>query len=335
MFRWFLVIVSSLLLGAAFSYLNVPAAWIVASIIASGIMALSTKQELRVNEKFYSLGRGIIGVMAAVPIVGVPLGQLAHYILPGLVVSAVTIGIGFATGMVLSRFGVSRETGILSSLTGGASVMPVIAKELGADIRYVALAQYLRLLAVSMTLPLVASFLDAPGESHVAGIDVEWWMWFLVLAIAILGGPIARFLHIPVPSVFGPLLLTVLIAQFIPADIVAPEPLGIIAFLSIGWVCGGSLSVPALQRFSRLLPATITFIIVIMSACAAMGVVVSKWLNISYFEGYLATSPGALETVLALSAEGGAGPAVIAIQLIRLIAILLMAGYLPKILRRF
>ncbi|MCP9186100.1 AbrB family transcriptional regulator, partial [Acinetobacter baumannii] len=59
----------------------------------------------------------------------------------------------------------------------------------------------------------------------------------------------------------------------------------------------------------------------------------TAWLGISYFEAYLATSPGALETVLALSAEGGAGPAVVAVQIIRLIIVLVIAGYLPQILR--
>ena len=55
----------------------------------------------------------------------------------------------------------------------------------------------------------------------------------------------------------------------------------------------------------------------------------------TYFEAYLATSPGALETVLALSSEGGAGPSVVALQLIRLIAVLLIAGYLPQLIRLF
>ena len=64
-----------------------------------------------------------------------------------------------------------------------------------------------------------------------------------------------------------------------------------------------------------------------------MGAVVARWLDITFFEGYLATSPGAIETVLALSSEGGGGPAVVALQLIRLICILIFAGSLPKILR--
>lgn len=59
-----------------------------------------------------------------------------------------------------------------------------------------------------------------------------------------------------------------------------------------------------------------------------MGWLMSKWLGLSFYEGYLATSPGALETVLVLATS----PAVVALQVIRLIMVILIAGWLPKIL---
>ena len=330
----------SVLLGYALTLLHVPAAWILAGIIVSGASALGTGRELKLNATFYQFCRGIIGVLAALPLAGVPVGELARYLVPGLVSAAVIVGIGFVGGLLLARYstkrgeGVSRETGVLSMLSGGSSIMPALATELGANMRYVALTQYLRLLAVSMTLPLVASFLPTPGSNHAAGIEVTWWMWLLVVAVAIIGKPIASWCHIPVPAVFGPLILTAIIASLLPATITPPEPLAVVAFMSIGWACGGGLSVPALKHFASLLPATIAFIVVVMGACAGTGWVVAKWLGITYFEGYLATSPGAIETVLALSAEGGGGPAVVALQLIRLICIVVFAAALPTILRR-
>lgn len=332
----------SVLLGYLLTRLHVPAAWILGAIVVSGFSALGTGRELKVNATFYNFCRGIIGVLAAVPLAGVPPAELLHYLLPGLVSAAVIIGIGFVGGLSLARYAgnknddalaVSRETGVLSMLSGGASVMMSLASELGADMRYVALTQYLRLLAVSMTLPLVASFLTHPGGNHSDGMEVTWWMPLLVVAIAIIGGPLGRKLHLPAPAVFGPLIITAILGAVLPVPIAPPETLAIIAFMSIGWACGGGLSVPALKRFARLLPATITFIVVVMVACAAMGYVVAHWLGITFFEGYLATSPGAIETVLALSSEGGGGPAVVALQLIRLICILVFAGSLPKILR--
>lgn len=334
--RWLFVVPVSVALGALLSWAHVPAAWIVGSIIASGTAALVTARELKLHETFFKSARGIIGVMAALPLIGIPPADLVRFIIPGLISAAFIIALAFVGGSILAKHGVSRETGVLSLLAGGASVMPAIAHEVGADVRYVALSQYLRLLVVSFTLPLVASLLGAAGTGDVAvaAQSAQWWMWLLVPAMAFAGQPLGKLLRIPNAPIFGPMLLTVIVGYVAQVPIVSPAPISIAALIAIGWMVGGGLSVPALRQFSRMLPATFLYIAVLMAACAGMGWVMSTWLGITLLEGYLATTPGALETVLALSAEGGAGPAVITLQLIRLICVVLFAGYLPQILRR-
>ncbi|QGU03483.1 AbrB family transcriptional regulator [Corynebacterium comes] len=336
--RWLIVAPVSVGLGLLFSYWHVPAAWILAAILSSGAMALSTGRELPVNPGVFRFGRGIIGMLAALPLVGVPLGVLGGYLLPGLFVAVVTLAIGVGGGLLLAakERAVSPETGILSMLAGGASIMPVLAKELGADYRFVALGQYLRLLAVSVSLPLVTTFFSTPAE-HTAPDEppVVWFMVVAIVLIAYFGDAVGRLIRLPVPSVLGPLAITVAVALLLPEDLslLPPELFRILAFLTIGWMCGGTLSFPALRAFARQLPATVTFIVVVIGACALTAVPLTWWLDITYFEAYLATSPGALETVLALSSEGGAGPVVVAVQMIRLMAVLAIAGWLPQVIR--
>ena len=339
--RWAIVVPASVVLGWLFSLWHVPAAWILAAILSSGAMALFTGEDLRVNRSFYSMSRGFIGMMAAIPLTVVPVGHLLGFLPAALTISFITLMVGVIGGQLLHRAqpdDVSSETGILSMLPGGASLMPALADELGADFRYVALTQYLRLLVVSVSLPAVVALLDTPaGEGADLSVDGEttWWIVALVIAIAFIGEKVGSFLHLPAAAVLGPLLLTVLVSFLLPEGHTL-EPLyafKVLAFLSIGWVCGGGLSLPALKAFAKQLPATVLFIVVIIGICAATAWPLTKWLHITYFEAYLATSPGALETVLALSAEGGAGPAVIAVQLTRLIAVLVVAGYLPQLLR--
>ena len=332
--RWLIAAPVSVALGLLFSYLHVPAAWILAGIVGAGGVALATERDLPIDERVFDFARGSIGILAAVPLLTTGPAQLVPYLLPGLLAAAATLALAFGGGLVLANHGVTRETGVLSLLPGGASVMPAIAQEAGADMRYVSLSQYLRLLVVSITLPLVASLMAAPSAPIVPENAGVWWMWIVVPILILVGQPLGRFLRFPNPQVFGPMLLTVIAGWVFGLEIVPPYLLSIVAFLAIGWMCGGGLSVPALRHFSRLLPATLAYIAGLMAACAAMGWVMSKWLEISLFEGYLATSPGALETVLALSAEGGAGPAVIALQLIRLICVLVFAAYLPNLLKR-
>ena len=320
--RWLVAAPLSVALGLLFSFLGVPAAWILAGILGAGSVALVTEEDLPVNEHLFTFARGTVGVFAALPLVGMnPL----PYLLPGVVAGAVVIGMGFVGGLILANHGVSRETGVLSLLPGGASLMPAIARDVGADIRYVSLSQYLRLLIVSLTLPLVASQFTSVTRTE---LEPYWWMWLLVPALIVAGVFAGKLLKFPNPSVFGPMALTVLVGALVDVTIVPPPLLSTVGFLAIGWMCGGGLNVPALRRFSRLLPATLAYIAGLMLACAGMGWLMAKWLGLSFYEGYLATSPGALETVLVLATS----PAVVALQVIRLIMVVLFAGWLPKIL---
>ncbi|GAB3698073.1 AbrB family transcriptional regulator [Corynebacterium nasicanis] len=335
--RWLLVAPASVALGLLFAWWHVPAGWILAGILAAGSSALLSGVELPLNKYVNRVGRGTIGILAGLPLAGVALGELAGFLAPGLVVALVVVGAGIGGGLLLARTEpeISRETGVLSMLAGGSSVMPMLAKELGADFRYVALSQYLRLLAVSMTLPLVTAFFTMPTAGGVAAPARNWWMFPVVVLIAFFGMDLGRLLRLPSPGIFGPLAITVVLGLTLPADwsLHPPEFFRVFAFLVVGWMCGGALSMPALRLFARQLPATLTFIVGLSVVCALLAVPIMHWVDITYFEAYLATSPGAIETALALSSEGGAGPAVVAIQLIRLLGVLLIAGWLPQILR--
>lgn len=345
---WAAVVPLSVAAGALLSHWHVPAAWIVAAIAVSGAVALGRGRELRVNTHYYRFGRGIIGIMAGLPLVGVAPGALAPFLLPGLLFSVLTLGLGVAVGLLLARSQseVSRETGVLAMLPGGASTMPIMARDLGADYRFVALTQYLRLLVVSVTLPLVAHLFTPPdtasavGTVGAVGTAQEGYHFHLgatalILAVALGGDAVGRLLRLPAAGVLGPLLLTVACGLVLPPEwsLEPPPVFAVMAFLSIGWICGGGLSLPALRLFARQLPATVAFILGLMALCAGAGWVLARWVGASDLEGYLATTPGALETVLAISHEGGAGAVVVAMQMIRLIAVFALAGWLPRALR--
>lgn len=340
--RWTAVILLSLALGWAFTALNVPASWILAGILSAGASALINGAELPVNKVLYSFGAGIVSILAAVPLANESAKNLAGYILPSLVVAAFTIIVGLLAGYLLSRFqqGVTKETGMISMLAGGAAFMPAIAKEIGADIRFVSLTQYLRLLAVAVSLPLVTGLLPRDELATQVPETTEnqsWWMVALIALVALSAGPVAARLRLPVPSVLGPLLITIVLLTTVPAELNMnpPEPLRIIAFLSIGWLCGGTMSRNSLQHFARQLPAIGFFIVLLILGCALLALPIARWVGITYFDAYLATSPGAMDTVLAISSETGTSPAVVTIQLIRMILILVAASAIPWFLQLF
>src|SRR5699024_617620 len=331
---WVVVVPASIALGLLLDYFNVAAAWILSGILVAGGAALIRRRELALNQHVEKSGRGVIGVLAGLPLVGVSIGDVTPFLLPGLVVSLITVALGIGAGVVLSKTvkEITPQTGILCMLPGGSSTIPVIAMETGADYRLVALSQYLRLLIVSLSLPLITSLFNV--STTVAEEESgTWWGALLLVACALVGPYIGKLLRFPAPHIFAPLLLTVLLGQFFPEAIFMPETVAVLGFIIIGWFCGGGLSVSVLKIFARQLPMTLLFIILTIATCAATALLLTGWMDIAYFDAYLATSPGGLETVLALAHEGGSGPAVVSVQLIRLLTLLILAGYLAQIIR--
>ena len=101
-FRWIAAIVLALLLGSPFSYFGFAAAWILAGILASAFVAMTTHHDLPLHRLVDKSARGVIGVLAGIPMAIVTLDELA-VALPGLLVSILTIAIGFGFGLLLAK----------------------------------------------------------------------------------------------------------------------------------------------------------------------------------------------------------------------------------------
>ncbi|WIM73235.1 AbrB family transcriptional regulator [Corynebacterium suedekumii] len=144
-----------------------PAAWILAGILASGASALRSGCGTAAPTGSSNAAAGAPSASSlASPWPGSPSRNWPATPRPASSWPCSSWRFGLVGGMLLHRTepAISRETGVLSMLAGGSSVMPALARDLGADYRYVALSQYLRLLAVSMTLPLVTALFATPGR---------------------------------------------------------------------------------------------------------------------------------------------------------------------------
>ena len=114
--------------------------------------------------------------LSAQAVVGVVIGVLARPEtliavardwLPVLLVGSGTLALSMAAGLLLGRRpGVSPLTGMLALTAGGASGLVAVSRELGGDERVVAVIQYLRVVLVTVSMPLVAATVyGASGEA--------------------------------------------------------------------------------------------------------------------------------------------------------------------------
>ena len=92
----------------------------------------------------------------------------------------------------------------------------------------------------------------------------------------------------------------------------------------------------SLRTVGRALPLAVVVLVVLSLVCAGMGVALAAATGVSPLDGYLATTPGGMNAVLVTATSTGADTTfVLAVQVLRLFAMLLTAPLIAKLLRRW
>jgi membrane AbrB-like protein len=185
---------------------------------------------------------------------------------------------------------------------------------------------------------LAATFFTA-GETAVAAGDGVRHVGYAagILFVAVTGPPgayLARRLRLTAPNFFGPLVigagLTLAGAPFAGQ---MPNLIPFVAFAVIGAKVGLDFTLETLRRARDILPAVLGVIAFMLVACAALGLVMAPLAGVSALDGYLATTPGVLQVVLATAIGMKANTTfVLSAQVVRLI---LMLAAAPLVAKRF
>jgi membrane AbrB-like protein len=335
MWVWALVLTGAV--GWLFSALRVPSGWLIAALVSAGSVALLTGRQLSPARVVLRPAQGCIGLLASAPLAGEAVATMADYLGVSAVCSGATLIVCLVCTLVLVRVAktLSPATALLSTLAGGASGISTMAPDLRVDHRYVALSQYLRLVVVTLTLPVVLELTGtAPGVSQVGGGRVSVLTAAAAAAVIFGAGYAAQKLKWPAPFLLGPMLagLPIAVAAHDHLVLGLPPQVNTAAYAVIGWQAGGSFTRCAIRQFVRLLPLTCTFIGVTISACLGLALLVSSWTGLSFAQAYLATTPGGIYAVLAIAADSGAGPIVVTMQVFRLLVMYLVATVGTKLL---
>lgn len=326
-----------------FSQLRLPAAWLVAALIGSGVVALMSSKEFAPPTWGLAGAQGIIGLIAAEPLIALDFTQAKNFTGVAMISISTTLGLSVLFGALLAQYAknLGYATAALSLIAGGASTIAGMARELGADQRYVTLSQYLRLAIVIITLPAILAQLGSDiliEFEPISATAVNWnWVGLLGLAsMVLLGGKWARLLRLPAPFLLGPLLVTVVLVMIFPTAVMAMHPpimLINLAYVVIGWQAGATFSMDSFRMFVRLLPITIAFIGMTVGGCFLIAMVVARCSGVSLVDAYLATTPGGIYAVLAAAHDAGSGPIVVTLQILRMLVMVLFAALIPMIIR--
>lgn len=294
-----------------------------------------------------SSGQAVIGVLSGALVQPATLAALAGtwWAVAGTVVA--TLAISVLAGAVLARHrDVDLVTASFALVAGGASGVTAMSRELGADQRVVAVVQYLRVLLVVLTVPVVAAALPQPegagrpaatGPGTLTG-GASWPAdWAFTAACVVVGLVLARRVALPAGSLLWPLLLaTAASATGLTGGAGVPPALLVAAFVVVGLEVGLSFTRASLRQVARVLPLASACIVGLVLATAAASVPLLRLAGASTLDAYLASTPGGLYAVLAVSAgTGGDTTLVLTVQVVRLVVMVLAAPLLAAALRRW
>jgi len=331
-------ILTTLLVGLAagglFTLLHSPLPWMLGPLLVTATLNVGFDRRLGLPMPLRSAGQWAIGTAVGLYFSLEVLRELLH-LWPWLLIAvAFSLAISAAGGALLSRLsGVDRATGFFSVAIGGAVEMTNQAERSGARVDRVAAAQSLRVVIVVVGLPYVFFMSGAHGsdpDTHLLGaaaLGVDTGRLLLMLAATLPSGLLLQALRVPNAWTLGPLAAVAAMAVAgVPLSALPPVVVGA-GQLLLGCALGGRFSPDFLRAAPRFMACVAVTSLLIVAVCALFAGLVATATGASWPTMILATAPGGIaEMSLTAKLLHLGVPVVAAFQLVRLIALVLLAG---------
>ncbi len=301
--------------GAALGYLlSFPLYLITGPAVLISLMAM-TRLRFAVADPFRdaafivigtSLGSGV-NASAREAFLRWPLAFLA---LAVMLVLAMAIG----QALLTRGFGFDRRSAVLAVTPGHLSFVLSISADTGADLARIAAVQAVRLLSLTLVVPLIAMALGvdlgAALSPTIAPMTTGELLILMVLGLGV--GLVLKMVHVPAPLLIGALLvssaahLTDAVPGAMPVEVAAA------GFVAIGTLIGCRFAAISPKALRQSLAAGLVSTMVTVTLAALFAVPAAWFILMPVAHVLIAFSPGGLETMIAMGALIGANPGFVA-----------------------
>lgn len=325
------------------TWLHIPVAWLLTPMLVGISYAMYKGSRQPLPAKFKLVGQVIVGLATATRFSPETLMMASSYALPLLGCVVATGSLSMFNGYLLSRWaGIDRTTAFLGFIPGAASSIVVMSEEMGADAIAVALIQYIRVLMVVVILPAIATFLfphlDNPATATIAitknlptlpiGLNL-----FILALCGTLGIWAGKRLHLPSAGFLGPFLVGLVTLWLLPYQLQLPQPIFSAGLLLIGLSIGVQFDWHTARKLLKAVLVEIGLVIALILMCLAIGYGFHLLTNADTVTAILGFTPGGIEAMIATVMQlGGDTGLVMAMQLTRMLSIILIAPWLVSFL---
>jgi len=324
--------------SAGFALLGLPSPVLFGALLGGLVHALAAEHPVDMPPWLFRLGQSLVGATIGALVDLPTLARVGDDWPSVLLVTIGTLVISLLAGRLLAlRRDVTVTTGVFATVAGGASGIVALSRELGADDRVVTVVQYLRVLMVLLAMPVVTALLFHPatGVGTLGRPATRWGADLAFVALAVGAGMLlTSVVRAPAMALLGPMLIAVVFSTSgLLGAVSVPAVVEALGFALIGVRVGLRFTRASLVAIAKLLPLALTLMLLLIAGCAGLGLLLSAVTGVDRLTAYLATTPGGLFAVLATAADSGSDVTyVLAIQVIRLFAMLLVAPLLARLL---
>ena len=338
---WLILVPAAVVAGVLAQSIKLPGGWLIGALIVAIMAGLASAEHPRLSSRWLTPAQAVIGTLLAGTFRPEVLPLVAAHWFPVLLVVAATLGVSLAAGIVLARISpLGRETATFGTLPGGSSGMIAMSLDSKADTRMVALMQYIRVVLVVLSAALLARFiLHSAGPVHPPvlgpfGGEVtthRWTDYLLTALLAAISAWAGYRARLPAGGLLGPLVLGIIASGLNLLHPVWPPGVTQAAYISVGLYIGLLFDRASLRQAGRLIPVMVANTLVLMAVCAATGKVLALWAGTDYLTGYLATTPGGMDSIAVVALGSGADVSfLVAVQMVRLLATVLAGPALAR-----
>ena len=325
--------------GFLFTWLNIPVGWLLGPMVVGIIYAAIAGNSQALPANFMTFGKAFLGLATAVRFSPETLILASNYAVPLIFCIVITGVISLFHGYLLSRFsGINRVTGLLSFIPGLASSIIAIGEEMGADAVAIALFQYLRLLLVIFIVPSLVTFLFPADSVNLNSAvfltttpsSVPLFLNLLILAVCcflgIFGG---QKLRLPASGFLGTFIVGLIGFWTLPDYFLVPQWLFKTGLLFVGLSIGLKFDFTTVIKLLKAVLIEIGLVISLILFCLGIAYGFHQFTQVDLVTAVLGLTPGGLEAMIATVVQlGGDTSLVLAIQLTRMLMILLIAPWL-------
>ena len=337
--RWGVLILGSALLALLLGRAHLSAALLLGPMIVAIALA-GLGSGVAIPRVIFIFAQSVVGMMMASKLPPELFGEiLRDWPIFGAGILSTVLGAS-GLGWLLSRSGLlPGTTAIWGSSPGAATVMTLMSERYGADMRLVAMMQYLRVACCAIAATAVVRVFGVTSHPSVAAPQLASALDTLdivrTLGLALIAGLMGWKLKMPGGGLLSALLIGLAYNLTGLGTIALPAPVLALSYAIVGWGIGMRFSREVLAHAARVLPLVLGMIVTLIALCAGFAALLVHFAGIEPVTAYLATSPGGADSVAIIAAGTQVDiPFVMAMQIGRFLLVLIAGPALARYLSR-